>query len=444
VGPGPKARAPGLPPSPVLREDAPVSRPIPRRAFLRRSLGAAAVLPSLGALLAACARTPDLPTEVGSASPLPILPGVPVLDSELPLEQGATLRVYEWKEYLSSRVLAAFERAYADVGVRIEVESFFHIDEAVARLQDPASDFDVFFPTIDVLPSLAAAGILRPLNHDYLPNLANLWAWFREGDGPFYDPGQRFTTPYTIYSSGIGWRADTVRVQDAPDALDDPFSVFLNERYAGEVGMYDDYLEALSLGLQRGGVEDLRAASDAELAVAADFLREAVRRAGLAFTVDGAQEGLAEQTFAVHQAWSGDILSAPRYAADEGDDPAEVASALRYWSPPGTSKVVGCDLTAICAAGKSPVLAHAFLNHLLAFDVALDNFTWNGYQVPMDGAGPDDFADPSFPWHGAVPANLRATIISPEEFAAGQWLVGVGPSERARWLDQWKRVVPSR
>ena len=101
--------------------------------------------------------------------------------------------------------------------MHVEIESFSHIDEAVARLQDPASDFDVVFPVIDVLPGLVDAGLLRPLNHDYLPHVRNLWGWFR-GDGPFYDPGQRYTTPYTVYTGGIGWRADVVADADAPDA----------------------------------------------------------------------------------------------------------------------------------------------------------------------------------------------------------------------------------
>ena len=61
----------------------------------------------------------------------------------------------------------------------------------------------------------------------------------------------------------------------------------------------------------------------------------------------------------------------------------------------------------------------------------------------MDGASADAFADPSFPWHGAVPANLRSAIVSEEGFAAGQMLVGFGPSQDARWLAQWSRVEPA-
>jgi spermidine/putrescine transport system substrate-binding protein len=418
---------------------------IGRRAFLRRGALVAAALPLLGAAVACDRRGPVAAGTVPGGfafGPLPVDHGLE-LASDLPIERGATLRVYEWKDYLSSRVLASFEHAYADQDVHVQVESFTRIDEAIQRLQEPSADFDVVFPVIDVLEGMVANGLLRPLNHDYLPHLSNLWGWFRDGDGPFYDPGQRYTTPYTIYTGGIGWRADMVRSADAPDARSDPYAILTDGRYRNLVGIYDAYRDAIALGLQQAGVHDLTAATTDQLTAAGDFLADAVATTDARFTDDGAEEGLPEKTFAVHQAWSGDILTAPRYAAAEGDNPGEVAAALRYWSPSEPARVVGLDLTSICAKGRNPVAAHAFLDHLLRFDVALDNFAWNGYQVPMEGATREAFADPTFRWHTAVPANLRDAIVSETDFAQGQMLVGFGPSQDAAWLAQWSRVVPA-
>ncbi len=401
-----------------------------RRAFLRR---AALGVPAIGAVLAACRASPSKPSLPVASQQGPT--------SIFPNGSEATLRVYEWKDYLARDVLDSFERSFADRKVRVEVESFLHIDEAVARLQDPASDFDVFFPTIDVLPELIAAGLLLPLDHDRLANLENLWSWFTTEGGPFYDPGQRFTIPYTVYSSGVGWRADLVDPSDVPGDAD-PYAILWNGAYRNKLGIYDNYLEALSLALLRSGVQDLHAASDAQLAAAADSLAEAVRRVGLRFTDDGAEEGLPEGIFAAHQAWSGDILTAPRYASSDPEAAAGLEH-LRYWSPAGRAKVVGCDLTAICTRGSQPELAHAFLNHLMDFPVAMDNFAWNGYQPPVTGLNADAFADPSFVWYEAVPAYLLDTLLTQEAFAEGQILVGFGPAERARWLAQWNLVPVS-
>jgi spermidine/putrescine transport system substrate-binding protein len=412
---------------------------IGRREFLRRSalIGAGGQLASW--LLAACGGAATSSTNAASGfSALPVHPDLPPISSGLPVERGGKLRIYQWKEYLSEKVLDGFTHALRDRKVRVDVESFLHVDEAIARLREPDADFDVFFPTIDVLAGMVDARLLRPLNHDYLPNLANLWPQFRGTDAPFYDRGQRYTVPYTVFSSGIGWRRDLVEPADAPDRLSRPFDLMWNPAYRGRVGMYDDYLEAMSLALLRDGLVEVRSADDADLRAAADALDEAVRTVDVRFTADGAEEGLPHGDFAVHQAWSGDVLTAPRYA----DDPA-IGTSLGYWSPGGPARIVGCDLTAICARGRNPVLAHAFLDHLLRFDVAMANFAWNGYQPPVLGLRPESFADPSFPWHDAVPPNLVEAILTPEAFELGQMLVGFGPSERARWLAQWNRVVPS-
>jgi spermidine/putrescine transport system substrate-binding protein len=410
--------------------------PVDRREFLRRVGRAAAGLPVASALLAACST--DAPSAAPSSA-APVVGGLgPTFESGRPVEQGAVLRVYEWKDYLARDVLRSFERRFRDQDVTVEVDSFAHVDEAVAVLADPATQYDVFFPTVDVLDGLIAARILRPLDHAQLPNLGNLWSWFLGTDGPFYDPGARYTVPYTVYSSGIGWRHDRVAPTDAPDALADPFDVFWNTRYRGKVGMYDDYVEALSLALQRRGVTDLRAATEDQLAAAASDLETAVREVGVEFTADGAWDGLPGGEFSIHQAWSGDILTARRYAVEEGYP--ERVDQLRYWSPP-TGKVVGCDLMAICARGRQPELAHAFIDHLLQVDVGMANFSWNGYQPPLVALTRDAFDHPSFAWRDAVPPNLRATILSEDDFANGQMLVGFGPSEQARWLAQWNRVV---
>lgn len=401
-----------------------------RRAFLRRLAAVGVTFP---ALLAACDR--DRGGRPGSGA----RPVGPTFESRKPDDEGV-LRVYEWRDYLSKSTLSSFERSFPRGSVRVEVESFTHMDEAISRLQDPDTRFDVFFPTIDVLPGLIDAGLLRPLDHGRLPNVGNLWPWFREGGGPFYDPGQRYSLPYTVYVSGVAWRSDMVDAADAPDAATDPWGVFWNPDYRGRVGMYDGFLEAISLALLRDGVLDVRTATDAQLDAAVGSLADAVSLTHVRFTNDGVEEGLPEGAFAAHQAWSGDVLSAPGYAAAEGD--FDLGAKLRFWSPPGSEKIVGCDLMAVCARGRHPELAHAFLNHLLDTRVGVENFCWNGYQPPLEGVTPQAFAAPDSPWHMEVPPNLISTLLDNGTFADAQMLVGFGPSERARWLDYWKRLAP--
>ena len=413
-------------------------RAIDRRRFLRLA-AAAAALPAGASLLDAC--SPASPTRAAPrALPRPGAPvslpfhGSPIAPGLAP-ERHAILRVFEWRQYLAPWVVRSFEDRYARTGVRVELASFENRDVAAATVAAPGANFDVFFPTVDQLAPLTTAGVLRPLTHDYLANLANVWPAFAPPAGPYFDPGVRYSVPYTVFSTGIGWRRDLVRTQDAPPELEDPCDVFANPRYRGRVGVLDAYREPLAMIMQMQGVRDLNSAGAPELSRAADELIGFARGNGLRISEDGDYQGLATGEFAVHQAWSGDILAARRFG---GADPAATDQRLAYWWMQDGG-VVGCDLLAVTAAGRNPVLAHLFLNHLLDLDVAMRNFAWNGYQPPLIGASTEAFA--SDRWGRAVPAHLLdTTIVTPERYAAGASLAPLSPAADSAWIAEWRRV----
>ena len=124
----------------------------------RRSLLRAAGTIAGATVLGACAGGRDRRRR-GS---LPLREDVPRIDADASLERGATLRVYQWREYLSSDVLDGFVRRHAGADVGVEVESFTTIAEAAERLRAADGDFDVFFPTTESLRGFAGAGLLRP------------------------------------------------------------------------------------------------------------------------------------------------------------------------------------------------------------------------------------------------------------------------------------------
>jgi spermidine/putrescine transport system substrate-binding protein len=381
-----------------------------RRAFLQAA-GAAAG----GALLAAC-------TLDGRPQPGPVLGPI---DPARPIERHATLRIYEWKNYLSEDVIRSFTRRHAAADVDVDVRSFTTMAEAIERLRGPDGDFDIFFPTIDALSGLVGAGVLRPLTHELLSNLANLWPFFLEADGPFYDPGLRTTVPYTVYSTGIGWRRDLVTVGESPARLANPYDAYWNPRFRGAVGIYDDYREAVAMAMLHRG-DDPNTADPSSLSTAVDDLIAMARAVDVEVSDEGAYHELQTGEYAVQQSWSGDLLSAKRFGAVAADDAAAVAFT---WPRGG---IVGCDLTAICARGRNPVLAHAFVNHLLDVGVAFENFRWNGYQPPVSDEAP------------TVPASLHDAVLRPQDLHEGRFLRPLAPEVDARWRVGWQRFLEAR
>jgi spermidine/putrescine transport system substrate-binding protein len=353
---------------------------------------------------------------------LPIHDDNPPIESATRVEQGATLRIYQWRDYLAGDVLDSFTRRHASAGVRVRVESFTTMSEAAERLRLPGADFDVFFPTIEALPRLASERLLRPLTHDLLANLSNLWPYFRDESGPFYDVGQRYSVPYTVYSTGIGWRRDLVRDADAPEYLKNPYDAYWNERYRGAVGIYDDYREAIAMALLRSG-EDPNTDDDRAIERAVDDLVALAEDVDVEVSAEGAYDELQTGEYAFQQSWSGDLLP------PNGSGAVPAAEAGRDANTAPRGGIVGGDLTAICAKGRNPVLAHAFLDHLLDVKVALENFRWNGYQPPVGDEPP------------AVPAYLRDAILHPTDLTEGRFLRPLGPEADARWRVGWQRFL---
>lgn len=387
---------------------------VTRRTFLQ-AMGAAATL-------ASCDIAPR-----GRSS---IVEGHLPVDPDLPLERGTTLRVYQWRDYLSPDVVQGFVRRYATHDVDVTVESFTTMPEAVARLRSADGDFDIVFPTMEALAGLVHEGHLLPLTHQLLPNLRNLWPFFRER--PFYDPEGRYSVPYTVYTTGIGWRRDLVDEAHAPTRLGNPYDAFWDPRYRGAVGIYDDYREGIALALLRLGV-DPNTGDAQTIDRAIDDLIALAEAVDVEVSAEGAYEELQGGEYAVQQSWSGDLLSARRFGSTPSRRPEEIAFT---WPRGG---IVGCDLTAICSRGRSPIFAHAFLNHLLDEGVAMRNFAWNGYQPPVGAAEPGTLFGSR--WGKIVPSNLGETILAPDDLNTGRFLVRLGPEVEARWRLGWQRFL---
>src|SRR6195952_5107385 len=110
-----------------------------RRQFLQRAAIAAVAAPTLAAFLEACSKP-------GPSSSGPTLTSAkpdsrvkwPIPDDDKPIadglvpEKGATLKIYNYADYLSPQAIKGFEDKY---GCKIEVSTFNDGDEAITKLR---------------------------------------------------------------------------------------------------------------------------------------------------------------------------------------------------------------------------------------------------------------------------------------------------------------------
>ena len=246
------------------------AEPIPPRLVRRRAFLALAAAAAGIPTLAGCVREARTRTVSGAltlAAPdhpvtWPIYPGNEQIADRLTPERNATLRLYNYADYIGPAVIKAFEKKYARYNVNVTVSTFNDTDEALTKIRTGAVPYDIYFPSYDQISRLVAAQLIRPLNHSYLTNIDNVWPTFQD---PWYDQRWRYTIPYTVYTTGIAWRTDMVATDIA--GLADPYDALWNPQYRGETAIIDDWHTAMAMCLLKAGKTDINTSAPADLAL---------------------------------------------------------------------------------------------------------------------------------------------------------------------------------
>jgi spermidine/putrescine transport system substrate-binding protein len=407
-----------------------MARPVSRRTFLGGTLGL-----SLGAgtaaLLAGCGK--DTPPAAGNATPQIASPENPVLwpistDNRpippgLQPERNATLHLYNWEDYINEEVIKAFERKYRAYNVKVKVSTFDNASAAVNNIRSGKADYDILFVTYDLLGQLALGNHLRPLAHRYIPNINQVWPVFQN---PFYDQDWRYSVPYTVYTTGIGWRTDKVKEDVAK--LADPYEILWNSSYQGRVGVLDEYRETIGMVLLKNGISNLNTTRPKHLDLVRQDLIDLASATRPVIDVNAYEDLPTGKTW-VSMAFSGDLVAAPYYLP-KGLDPG----VLRYWFPLDGRGTVGNDLMTILRSSRNPVLAHHFLNFLLDFDMAMLNLEWNGFQPPLVRIDPSVLVK-----QGYIPSNLTTAVVRQEYFETGFRAVELDPQVDKSWREVWSQ-----
>ena len=352
----------------------------------------------------------------------PVAADNPPIQPGMEPERDATLKLYNWSDYINADTAKAFEKQYKQYNVKVQVSTFNTMEEALGKIRSGQTEFDIFFPTYDQLGKLVQSGLLRPLQHSYVDNIDQAWPVFRN---PFYDQGWQYSVPYVVYSTGIAWRVDKVSEDIA--ARPNPWDVFWDARYKGRIGLLDDMRETMAVVLLRNKIYDLNTGDPAHLDVARKQLVELAQTVNPVVNIKDYVDLPEARTF-VNHAWSGDMVNAQYYMPK-----GQSADVIRYWFPSDSKGPVNNDLMVLMRGGKNPVLAHHFLNFMLDFDNAMQNMSFVGYQPPLVKVTPELLVEQEY-----IAQNLTPAIVTEQHVANGLRELELSPEVEARWQDVWQ------
>jgi spermidine/putrescine transport system substrate-binding protein len=346
----------------------------------------------------------------------PIKDDNPPIDDGLEPETGGTFNILNYAQYMAPGVMKDFGEKHS---VSVEVTPYNNYDEMLSKINAPGQSFDLVFPGPSVLSKMVYLELLQPLNHSYIPHLANVWPEYQD---PWWDKGAHYTLPYTTYGTGVMYRAD--RVTSVPEV---GYDLIWDKQYAGKVYLLDDRSEAIAMSMLRNGITtDINTGNPEDIQAAVDSLSELIDLVNVKLDVNAYSE-VPEGTATIHQAWSGDPI-AGQYYLPKGETP----DVLGYWRPDAKDYVVGSDSIAIPKSASKPVLAHMMMNDLLDNHIGLQNFGWNGYQPPLTKLSAQFLTD-----HGYIPKNLTNSVVDQSDLATGHTFYEVTPAIDKIWQNDW-------
>lgn len=279
-------------------------------------------------------------------------------DSKLPYA-GETLYVYNWGEYTGENIISNFEKA---TGATVIQENFDSNEQMYIKVANGES-YDVLVPSDYMIQRLMDEDLLQPLDHSKLDCFSNLT---EEVLGLPYDKDNSYSIPYFWGTVGIVYDKTKVDIEDLEK---EGFNIFLNEKYKGDIYLYDSERDSFMMALKALGYS-MNTADEAELQAAYDWLEQCVTTMEPEIVTDEIIDNMAQGRKAMGLIYSGDAT----YVMSENEN-------MGFYLPEGGTNQWS-DAMVIPANAKNPDLAHEFINFVSEYEGAYDNSSYVGYTSP--------------------------------------------------------------
>ncbi|MDY4668703.1 MAG: extracellular solute-binding protein [Oliverpabstia sp.] len=274
---------------------------------------------------------------------------------ERPFE-GQTLHVYNWGEYTGENILSNFEE---QTGATVIMELFDSNEQMYIKVANGEA-YDILVPSDYMIQRLIQEDLLQKLDQDKLTCMDLL---AKDVKGLPYDPKNEYSVPYFWGTVGIVY--DKTKV-DENDLKEQGFNIFLNEKYKGDIYLYDSERDSFMMALKALGYS-MNTENEQEIQEAYDWLVQCVQTMEPEIVTDEIIDNMAQGRKAMGLIYSGDAA----YVMSENEN-------MGFYMPESGTNIWS-DAMVIPKNAKNPDLAHAFINYVSDYEGAYDNSSYVGY-----------------------------------------------------------------
>ena len=275
--------------------------------------------------------------------------------------QGQTLRIYSPGEYIGENIIPDFEEM---TGARVVLELFDSNEQMYIKVANGEA-YDILIPSDYMIERLISEELLQKVDMSQIPNMDFI---NEDVKGLPYDPENEYSVPYFWGSVGIVY--DTTKVREE-DLEKEGYGIFLNEKYKGDIYLYDSERDSFMMALKALGYS-MNTESEEELQAAYEWFETCVTTMEPEIVTDEIIDNMAQGRKALGIVYSGDAA----YIMSENE-------TMGYYEPmEGTN--VWCDAMVVPANAENVELAYEFMNYLCDYDTAYDNSDFVGYTSPNE------------------------------------------------------------
>ena len=270
--------------------------------------------------------------------------------------EGETLHIYNWGEYTGENILGDFEE---ETGAKVVMENFDSNEQMYIKVANGEA-YDILVPSDYMIQRLISEDYLQKLDYSKLDCMDKLTDDVKNLP---YDPGNKYSVPYFWGTVGIVYDKNKVDIEDLER---EGYNIFLNEKYRGDIYLYDSERDSFMMALKALGYS-MNTENEGELNEAYEWLVQCVKTMEPEIVMDEIIDNMAQGRKALGLIYSGDAT----YVMDENED-------MGYYLPE-TGTNLWSDAMVIPKNAKNPKLAHAFINFASDYAGAYDNSSYVGY-----------------------------------------------------------------
>ncbi len=272
---------------------------------------------------------------------------------------GETLRIYMPGEYIGENVVPDFEE---QTGATVIMENFDSNEQMYIKVANGES-YDILIPSDYMIQRLMEEDYLQTIDVTELDYYSDLDEAVK---GPAFDPNDEYSVSYFWGTVGIVYDKSKVSLEDLEK---EGYGIFLNEKYKGDIYLYDSERDSFMMALKDLGYS-MNTENEEELQAAYEWLVQCVQTMEPEIVTDEIIDNMAQGRKALGLCYSGDAT----YIMAENEN-------MGFYLPESGTNL-WYDSMVIPKNAENIELAYEFIDFISSYDYAYDNSSYVGYTSP--------------------------------------------------------------